>query len=288
MGVQRLRSSISISVVVHVFLFFACALLIRQRAAEMPHQTWIEIQTDRVEKTAEAEKSEQNRRIVQTERASPTEKVPDQVFLGERNQVTDHQTVNKDRAITMAKSPSAAIEKAQRETAKILTEFQRATQLNQLGLPVMSLLRQKAAQPVRDEPRWAEASQTPQDYIKGIKESERTVLNTKEYVFYGYYQRIRERLDRAWVPILREKLVRFYHAGRQLASDMDHSTRVLVVLNNRGEIVRVQVLSESGTQDLDEAAISAFNRAGPFPNPPKGIVDTNGEIQIPWEFILKT
>jgi protein TonB len=69
---------------------------------------------------------------------------------------------------------------------------------------------------------------------------------------------------------------------------MEHRTKVLVVLNPSGEITKVQVVSESGTQDLDDAAVSAFNEAGPFPNPPKGIVNTSGLIEIPWEFILRT
>jgi protein TonB len=121
-----------------------------------------------------------------------------------------------------------------------------------------------------------------------LKQSEKTALNTREYMFFGYYQRIRERLDRAWVPILREKLVRFYRSGRQLASDMDHTTKVVVTLNQLGEIVRVQVVSESGNNDLDDAAIKAFNRAGPFPNPPRGMVGNTGQIEIPWEFVLKS
>ena len=95
-------------------------------------------------------------------------------------------------------------------------------------------------------------------------------------------------MDRAWVPILRQRLLKLYRRGRHLASDTDHSTRVLVVLNGEGEVTRVQMISESGTSDLDEAAIAAFNEAGPFPNPPKGIINSNGEVEIPWEFILKT
>jgi protein TonB len=48
------------------------------------------------------------------------------------------------------------------------------------------------------------------------------------------------------------------------------------------------MLSESGTGDLDDAAVGAFNQAGPFPNPPKGMIDLNQEIKIPWDFVLKT
>ena len=135
---------------------------------------------------------------------------------------------------------------------------------------------------------WATPGTRPEDYVPGMKESDRTALNTQEFKFYGYFQRIRDRLDRAWVPVLREKLGAYYRSGRLLTSDMDHITKVLVVLNGQGEIVKVIILRESGTQELDSAAIAAFNKAGPFPNPPKGIVDRDKEVKIPWDFVLKT
>ena len=53
-------------------------------------------------------------------------------------------------------------------------------------------------------------------------------------------------------------------------------------------VVRVQLLEESGAVDLDSAAVGALNKAGPYPNPPKGLLDENGNAQIRWDFVLKT
>ena len=108
--------------------------------------------------------------------------------------------------------------------------------------PVRALRFQRRAEGVGRLARLGGFGSMPEDYVKGMKESDRTALNTKEYVFYGYFQRIRERLDRAWVPILRDRLVKMYRMGRSLASDMDHITQVIVVLNPQGEIMRVQVV----------------------------------------------
>jgi TonB family protein len=69
---------------------------------------------------------------------------------------------------------------------------------------------------------------------------------------------------------------------------MEHETKVVVILNKGGDVVQVKLVSESGTRDLDDAAIDAFNQAGPFPNPPKGIANASGVIEIPWEFVLHT
>jgi protein TonB len=49
----------------------------------------------------------------------------------------------------------------------------------------------------------------------------------------------------------------------------------------------VQVVSDSGVRDLDQAAVEAFQEAAPFPNPPSGIVDSDGTIKIRWDFILE-
>ena len=49
----------------------------------------------------------------------------------------------------------------------------------------------------------------------------------------------------------------------------------------------VQVLNDSGIRDLDDAAVEAFKEAAPFPNPPEGIVESDGTIKIRWDFILE-
>ena len=33
--------------------------------------------------------------------------------------------------------------------------------------------------------------------------------------------------------------------------------------------------------------MEAFQQAGPFPNPPKGMLDADGFVRIRWDFILK-
>jgi protein TonB len=125
-------------------------------------------------------------------------------------------------------------------------------------------------------------------YIAGMKEGEVSALNTKEFVFYSYFERVRQQLDQAWQPILRANVMRLTKAGRHLASNADYTTRTLVTMNQKGEILRVQLLEESGTFDLDQAALDALNKAGPYPNPPKGLVDSMGSVEIRWDFILRT
>jgi len=78
-----------------------------------------------------------------------------------------------------------------------------------------------------------------------------------------------------------------YRTGRRLPANSQRITGVSVVMDERGNIIDVSVQSASGVSELDEAAIESFNRAGPFPNPPQGMIQ-NGRVQIEWGFVVKS
>ena len=114
-----------------------------------------------------------------------------------------------------------------------------------------------------------------------------TLLSTREFVYYAYYQRVREKIRQYWEPMIREKVRRIFAQGRNIASSSDRITQVIVILNKQGTLVGVQVIGQSGIRDLDNAAVEAFRAAEPFPNPPKGIIEDDGKIRIRWDFILE-
>lgn len=212
--------------------------------------------------------------IVRSE-AEPAEAEPKpDSFLSDQNRITRKETVARSEGggggITALPKPK------------------KAPRLSDLGMK----MREEAPREYTEERRWAnpqfgEALKGGQ-YIQGVREGEVTALNTKEFVFYSYFERVRKQLDQAWQPLVRQNIQRILKSGRKLASNADHVTRALVTLNQQGQILKIQVLEESGSQDLDQAAVDALNRAGPYPNPPKGLVDGQGQVQIRWDFILKT
>jgi protein TonB len=132
----------------------------------------------------------------------------------------------------------------------------------------------------------ADASQSL-DYIKDLDPGLETLLSTKEFVYYTYYARIRRQLNQYWGPKVREKLTKLYRQGRSIASADDKVTKLLISLDRQGNLVKVQIIGNSGVHDLDEAAVESFRAAAPFPNPPGGMVDPDGQIKIRWDFILE-
>lgn len=126
------------------------------------------------------------------------------------------------------------------------------------------------------------------DYLKNVDQGIETLLNTREFKYYTYYNRIRKQLSQYWEPKVKEKVTTMFQQGRKIASAQDRTTKLLIVLDSTGTLVNVQVLSDSGVRDLDDAAIESFRAAAPFPNPPKGIIETDGTVKIRWDFVLET
>lgn len=134
----------------------------------------------------------------------------------------------------------------------------------------------------------ADSSRT-NDYVKDVDQGLETMLNTREFKYYSYYNRIRRQLTQHWEGRVREKLSKMFKEGRAPASSgQDRVTKLMIVLNDKGTLVRVQVLMDSGVHDLDDAAIEAFRAAAPFPNPPKGIIEGDGTVKIRWDFVLES
>lgn len=120
-----------------------------------------------------------------------------------------------------------------------------------------------------------------------VDRGERTLLSTREYKFFGYYQRIKDLLRQYWKPNIEHQMARIWGKGKQVKED-ELVTRVLVLLDDQGKLAKISKLASSGYIELDEAAIEAFQSAAPFPHPPQAMLDDDGFVRINWDFILTT
>jgi TonB family protein len=125
------------------------------------------------------------------------------------------------------------------------------------------------------------------DFVEDVPLGDMTKLNTVEYKYYGFYHRIKQKLEQYWGNSIQQKAKRLWKTGRRLASNENRITSLQITLDDKGNIVRINVKGSSGVQELDEAAVESFNKAGPFPNPPSGMMK-NGLAVIEWGFVVKS
>jgi TonB family protein len=113
------------------------------------------------------------------------------------------------------------------------------------------------------------------------------VPNTTEFKYYGFYHRIRQKLEQYWGSTIQSKAKNLYKSGRRLPASENLITAITVTLDDRGNILDIKIDGTSGIRELDQAAIESFNKAGPFPNPPKGLL-VGGRAVIQWGFVVKS
>lgn len=125
------------------------------------------------------------------------------------------------------------------------------------------------------------------DFVEDVPLGDLTYLNTVEYKYYGFYYRIKQKLEQFWGRSIQEKAESLVKEGRRIASNDNLITSLQITLDEFGRIISISIKGSSGIQELDSAAIESFNAAGPFPNPPKGLI-VNGRVKIEWGFVVKT
>ncbi len=121
------------------------------------------------------------------------------------------------------------------------------------------------------------------DHVEGIDEGEGTFLNTREFKYASFFNRMKRGIAQHWNPTpevrRRDPTGNIYGIRRR-------TTVLEVTLNADGALEKVDVQQSCGLDFLDEVAVSAMRRAQPFPNPPKGMMDENGNIVFGFGFTL--
>lgn len=125
------------------------------------------------------------------------------------------------------------------------------------------------------------------DYLEEIPPGDLTHLNTVEYKYYGFYHRIRQKLEQFWGRSLYEKAEQLAKDGRRVPASEELITALQITLDEKGNIISINILGSSGIKELDDAAIESFNEAGPFPNPPKDLI-VDGRVTLEWGFVVKS
>jgi TonB family protein len=245
-------------------------------------------------------KDQKKLQLIEQDEKQLNDEVPDEAaYMGRHNQrvvketKAQHHGDYKNAAGQGQPQPPTEKQVAEKQPPQEQPEKRQAkSKVAEGALPTLGDLKPKFRQSMQrqfdDIPRGqgGDVSKT-NDHLKNVDNGFETMLNSREFVYYTYYQRIRGQIRQYWEPSIRAKVRKVFAEGRSIASTRDHITRVIIVLDRNGALQKVQVVGESGVRDLDDAAVDAFRAAEPFPNPPKGLIETDGTIRIQWDFILE-
>ena len=205
-------------------------------------------------------------------------------FLGKTTQSFEKQTVAKKIAPHKEGGLGETLKKQEKPTQKI--------DLQSLG---SSNFRVPRIAPVKVKNLGTKSGKKSErglassnDFVENVPLGDLTQLNTNEFKYFGFYDRMRKRLEEHWGISLREKVRSMsQERERKIASKENYITSLTITLNQEGKIVKVSLKGSSGIRELDDAAINSINKASPFPNPPKELVK-DGFTVVRWSFVVQS
>jgi TonB family protein len=121
------------------------------------------------------------------------------------------------------------------------------------------------------------------DRMRDVDEDAKNILDSKRHLFGSFFNRLRDRVAENWQP---QKAHERADPNGSRFGDSQRMTVLMVRLDDRGEILKIEVERESGAPHLDEEAERAMRAAAPFPNLPEGLVDEQGHVDFRFGFIL--
>lgn len=119
------------------------------------------------------------------------------------------------------------------------------------------------------------------DHLEDIETGEETALSAKRWVYASFFNRMKRQVAMNWDPqtVWRRSDPQGTHHGFKT-----RVTEVRVSLSPKGDVAKIVVTGPSGVGELDEEAMRAFRAAGPFPNPPEGLVSKDNLITFAFSF----
>jgi TonB family protein len=122
------------------------------------------------------------------------------------------------------------------------------------------------------------------DHITDVPEGEETLLNTREFKYATFFNRVKRGVSEQWKPA--DVYVHHDPYGN-IYGVKDRYTLLQVELDSEGKLTNIAITNSSGLKFLDDEAIRAFQEASPFPNPPQGLLEDAGRIHFSFGFYFE-
>ncbi|OJH38006.1 energy transducer TonB [Cystobacter ferrugineus] len=123
----------------------------------------------------------------------------------------------------------------------------------------------------------------PNDHLRDVEEGDGTFLNTREWKYASFFNRVKQSVGTHWNPnmaLMRRDPTGATYAGR------DRHTLVRVTLDEQGKVADITIEKSCGLDFLDMEAVESFRRAQPFPNPPPGLLEDDAKVRFSFGFFM--
>jgi TonB family protein len=122
----------------------------------------------------------------------------------------------------------------------------------------------------------------PNDDLSNVAKGDGTYLNTREWKYAAFFNRVKQAVSARWHPMARLQ-TRDPSAGGHSLGTRDRITVLGVTLRPDGTIADLYVVESSGIELLDQESMQAFERAAPFTHPPEALLE-DGLIRFAFSF----
>jgi TonB family protein len=119
------------------------------------------------------------------------------------------------------------------------------------------------------------------DHLEDVDSGDETALTAKRFVYASFFNRLKRQVAQHWDPV---SVWRRRDPTGTVYGFKTRVTDVRVSLSRKGELAKILVTTPSGVIELDNEAIRAFRSAGPFPNPPDGLIQKDNLITFGFSF----
>lgn len=125
----------------------------------------------------------------------------------------------------------------------------------------------------------SEGGGAPNDNLANVAAGDGTFLNTREWKYASFFNRVKQAVSAKWDPNGRLRA-----QNRSFGLD-DRTTVLHLALRPDGSVADAYVAKSCGIDVLDQEAVKAFEKAQPFANPPAALVE-NGFIRFSFSFTV--
>jgi TonB family protein len=123
--------------------------------------------------------------------------------------------------------------------------------------------------------------------VPNLAKGDLTFLNSDFSTYASFYNRITPKIVYTWGNNI-DDIALFPHMREKLRTKLRWATRVELILNKLGHVKNVMIINSSGSDELDQAVVDSLKTAGPYLNPPTGMIESDGTVHITGEFSVYT